>query len=99
MRCEYEITADEFASAQILYHDASGGKRVKSAIISIVAGFFLIALTWNEKAVDFALIVPALVGLWWVYAGVRHLFPTRYFRQKFRGTELAGKLYKVDASK
>jgi hypothetical protein len=52
MHFEYEITADEFASAQILYQDASSGrrKRVKTRIAWIVVGVIFIVLAFGEPA-------------------------------------------------
>ena len=99
MQCEYEITADEFASAQTLYHNLRNGRRrVRNAILWILAGLFLIVVAWNEKAITWTPLVLLLLGMWWVYAGLTHLFPTRHFRRRYGGSGLAGKRYKVDAS-
>jgi hypothetical protein len=100
MHFEYEITADEFASAQILYHDASSGrrKRVKTGIAWIAIGVIFMVLAFGEPVLNWTPVILALVGAWWIYAGVRHFSPAAYFRLAYRGTGLAGKLYKADAN-
>jgi hypothetical protein len=97
---EYEITADEFASAQILYHDASSGrrKRVRTGIAWIFIGALFIVLAFREPVFNWTPVIISLVGVWWIYAGVRHFFPARYFRRAYHGTGLAGKRYKAEAN-
>lgn len=97
---KYEITADEFVSSQILYHNASGTgrKRVKNGVTWIITGSLFIALGFNQRVINWTPMILALVGAWWIYAGVMHLFPARYFRRAYSGTELTAKRYKASVN-
>jgi hypothetical protein len=99
MHFEYEITADEYVAAQLLYYKRRGGrKRVERAAGWILAGLFFIVVAWNERVLNWAPILLAAIGAWWIYAGVANLFPARYFRRAYREVEVAGKRFKADVN-
>jgi hypothetical protein len=100
MDFEYEITPDEFAAAQILYHRARGDgrKQTRSGATWIVTGLLLIVVAWKERIIDWAPVILTLLGAWLIYAGIRHLLPSGYFRRAYRQTELPGKHYKASAN-
>ena len=99
MHFEYEITADEYVASQILVNQLGGVRtRIRSVAIWILAGVFLILVTWNEGAVTWATVLLAAIGGWWIYAGVASLFPARHFRRAYRGAEVAGKRFIADVN-
>ena len=99
MHFEYEITVDEYAAAQQLYHKQSGGrKRVERATGWIITGVFFIVIAWSERVLNWAPILLAATGVWWIYAGVATFFPTMHFRRAYRRVELAGKRFKADVT-
>jgi hypothetical protein len=62
----------------------------------IVSGLFFVVVALSERASDWAAILLAVTGIWWIYGGMRSLFPARYFSRAYRRSELAGKVYKAD---
>ena len=99
MHFEYEITSDEYVAAQLLYHKLSGGrKRVQSAVCWFLTGLSLIFVAWSKRVLDWAPIVLAAIGAWWICAGVASLFPSRYFRRGYRTADLAGKRFNADVN-
>jgi hypothetical protein len=99
MHFEYEITADEYAASQILLSQLGGARtRIRSAVIWILAGVFLILVAWNERVVNWASVLLAAIGAWWIYAAVASLFLARYFRRAYRGAEVAGKRFIADVN-
>jgi len=100
MNFEYEITADEYASAQALYHRFTRGRnRIHSAAVWILAGSFFIVVAWNQRPFDWAQFLLAIIGIWWIYAGrVSLLLPRRYFRRLYTSSQLAGKKWTAEIS-
>ena len=95
MEFEYEITADEFTSAQILYYRLSQGrKRVQGAITCMLVGSFFLVVAWNQRPFDWAQAILAGLGAWWIYSGVwRLILPRQHFRKSYRVSELSGKRF------
>ena len=99
MYFEYEITADEYVASQILFNQLGGVRtRIQSVAVWILAGVFLILVAWNERAIDWATVLLAAIGAWWIYAGVASLFLARHFRRAYRGAEVAGKRFTADVN-
>jgi hypothetical protein len=99
MHFEYEITADDYAASQILLNQLGGSRtRIRSAVIWILAGIFLILVAWSEGVVNWASVLLGGIGAWWIYAAVASLFLTRYFRRAYRGAEVAGKRFMADVN-
>jgi hypothetical protein len=103
MQFEYEISADEFASGQILYQRLSSGtKRQIRGIGSAILGVCLIDLVLIERNIDLVAVLLGMIGIWWVYAGIAYLFPNwrlkRYFRRAYATQGLAGEKYHADVN-
>ena len=97
MHFEYEITADEFAASQLLYHRLSGGrKRVERVVYSFLAGLLFLATAWTERSNDLSPFLLAIVRAWLIYSGALTLFPTRYFRSAYRKSEVVGKRFNAE---
>jgi hypothetical protein len=90
MTFEYRITDDEYASAQALYHQLSGGrKRILRTACYIISGFFFVVVAFNQRPIDWAQFLLAALGTWWIYAGIMcFLLPARYFRRHYAASEL-----------
>jgi len=95
MTFEYEITTDEYAAAQTLYHRLSGGrKRIQNAVLWILVGAFFIVVAWNQRPMDWAQFLLSMMGAWWIYAGIANLtLPARHFRRSYLASELTGKKF------
>jgi non-ribosomal peptide synthetase component F len=102
MHFEYEIDPNDFVASQVLYRKLSlPGRRTRpyeNAIAWIVVGGFFIAVAWNDKTFTWAPGLLALIGVWWIYAGLVHLFPAKYFRRKYRETEFWGKRFHAEVT-
>jgi hypothetical protein len=96
MNFKYEIGANEFVAAQVLYHELSNHrKRIARAAISIVGGFCCFAIVWNGWS---ASIVLALVGASWIYSGVVSIFPAWRFRLAYPTSEVVGESFTGEMS-
>jgi hypothetical protein len=95
MKFEYEITADQHASAQLLYRKLKNGHR--SAIHWILLGIILIAIAWMERPFNLANFLTAAIGATWIYSGIVSLSPW-YFRRAYSRTDLAGKKYEAEVN-
>jgi hypothetical protein len=97
MRFEYEITADEYAASQLLYHKLSvGRKRVERVVGSFLAGLIFLGTAWTERSNDLSPLLLAIVGAFWIYSGAVTLFPARYFRRVYRKSEVVGKRFNAE---
>jgi hypothetical protein len=100
MRFEYEITADDFVAGQMLYHRLSSKKNYAINASSVIfAGTILVLVAVREKLMDLSPILLGSIGIWWIYVGIRGLFPGRYFRRGYLAQALAGEKYRADISK
>lgn len=61
-------------------------------------GAFFIVVAWNERVLDWATFLRAVIGAWWIYAAVRNLFPAGYFRSAYQGTDLSGRRFAADVN-
>lgn len=103
---EYEIPPDEYVAAQLLYYKLLGRERRRaSAAFWILLGATFVVMAFNSRPPAWArfdasatlpLVLLAAVGIWWMYAGVRILFPARYFRRAYRSFEFAGKSFSAN---
>jgi hypothetical protein len=102
MHFEYEITQDEYVAGQLLYSKLSDPRRHAQVVVfCMLTGLALAATAWivselSEDANAWIPILLAALGVWWIYAGMANLFPSRYFRRVYRRTELAGKKFNAD---
>ncbi|HXQ26667.1 MAG TPA: YcxB family protein [Candidatus Acidoferrales bacterium] len=97
MHFEYEIPADEFVASQLLYHRLNSGRKpADRAAAWILAGLFFIVVAWSERTPKPPSFLLGVIGAWWIYAGVRNLFPSRFFRRAYRAFEFAGKGFEAD---
>ncbi len=103
---EYEITPDEYVAAQLLHHKLSGLTRQKVyGPIWIIVGAVLLVMSFNSRPPAWApydysaglpLFLLSVIGAWWIYAGLRMLFPAMYFRRAYRSFEYPGKSFRAD---
>jgi hypothetical protein len=99
MQCEYEIGADEYVASQLLYAQLSGSRPAKNGFAGILVGLVIIAIGYDEKFLDPAQIILAVIGAWFIYWGVRCFFPARHLRQAYAKSELAGKKFMADVNR
>ena len=98
MQFTYEISADEYVASQMLYYKLRfGWRRLQRAAGWILAGILLIVVVGHEKVLNWAPILLAVIGVWWIYAGVMCLFPGYYFRRAYPGSGVSGKQFRVEA--
>ena len=97
MQFEYEIPAEEYAAAQVLYYKAwSKGQGVKQAFAYIVFGLFYVLIAITRWAPDWPPVLVLLTGLLFIYAGIVTLFPARHYRRYYSRSDLAGKKYRAE---
>lgn len=100
---QYEIPADEFVSAQLLYFKLHRGGRDRGwAALWILLGVVLVVAAVNarppagasyDSSVGLPLVLLGCVGLYLIFAGRRMLFPAGYFRRAYRSFPFAGKSF------
>ncbi|MGB9073774.1 MAG: YcxB family protein [Terriglobales bacterium] len=99
MQFEYEISADEYVPSQVLFYRLTAGRKsTKQAVWWILLGLFFIFVAWDERVLNWAPILLAGTGVWWIYCGIVNLFPGRHFRRAYRETGLAGMKYRADVN-
>jgi len=94
MEFDYEISADDYAAAAILYHKLSRKLRVGRGWI--FAGAVLLVVTLLERDRGLSPILLGAIGVWWIWAGIGSLFPgmfQRSYRKYYRQLYLAGEKY------
>ena len=100
MEFEYEISADDYAAAAILYHNLSGKRR--SASEWIFSGACLLIICLLERDRGLSPIVLGAIGVWWMWAGITRVFPGSYFRRPYlkhyQKLGLKGKKYRANVS-
>ena|SRR5436305_12384 len=97
MQFDYEIPADEFAAAQVLYHTARDKSRfVRRGLFWGLLGLFLVFVAVTRWAADWASILLLVTGWWFVGAGVSNFFPKRYFRRIYPESAFSGKVYHAE---
>ena len=96
MRFEYEITADDYVRAQVLYHKHRvGWKRFRTAGARVVFAVVLFLIAFKERAFGWGSMFLVYCGLLYIYSGILSVFPARHFRRYYRRTELAGKRFEA----
>jgi hypothetical protein len=97
MQFDYEIPVEEYAAAQALYYKAcANGKVLKQALGWVVLGSFFVLVAAFKWAADWPLVLLFLTGGWFIYGGIRMLFPTRHYRRYYPQSGLAGKKYHAE---
>ena len=97
MQFEYKIGIDEYVAAQVLYRKLhSRRKRLDAAIAWVLCGVVMIILPYNERPLTWSSSLLALMGVWWIYAGIMSLFPILYFKRSYRRSDLAGRTFKTN---
>jgi|SRR5437588_11804436 len=97
MQFDYEIPADEFATAQVLYHTARNKRRfVKRGLSWILLGLSFVVITVTRWVLDWGHLLLLVSGWWFVGAGISNFFPTRYFRRMYPESEFPGKIYHAE---
>ena len=96
MEFVYEISAEDFASGQVL-HRRLRPKRFRDWGW-FVGGLCLLSIGVIEKGRGFSPILLGAIGVWWAWAGIGILFPNS-MRQKYRNlyqsSLLKGKMYRA----
>jgi hypothetical protein len=82
MEFEYEISAEDYAAASILFYKLSN-KRI-NATGWVLAGACLLAIGLIEKERGLSPILLAAIGVWWIWAGLGRLFPGNSYRRQCR---------------
>lgn len=106
VRFEYQIPAEEYVAAGLLYHKTVGrSRRRQKAAFWIAAGVFLVVLAFNARppqwakydtSLNLALTLLALIGVWWIWVAMRSLFLARFIRRHYRSFEYAGKSFQAE---
>lgn len=93
MQFNYEIPANEYVAAQMLYYK---GKFAKRGLGWLLLGLFFLLIAVSRWVVDWGPILLLLTGIWFIYGGLISLFPTRYYRRAYTESGLAGKKYHAE---
>jgi hypothetical protein len=97
MQFDYEISANEYVAAQMLYYRAyAKGRILKRALGWTLLGLFFVLIAVSQWVVDWGPILLLLTGTWFIYGGIGSLFPTRYYRRAYPESGLAGKKYHAE---
>jgi hypothetical protein len=97
MQFDYEIPADEYAAAQVLYYKAcSNANFVKEALAWASFGLLCILMAILDKASDWIPILLFFAGLSLIYGGIAPLFATRKYRKFYPESGLAGKAFHAE---
>jgi hypothetical protein len=94
MEFEYEITADDYAAANVLYHRLISARQRGSEWFLAGAIFLIIALVERERGLSPVLL--GAIGIWWMGAGLGRVFPRLlrgYYRRYYKRVGLAGQKY------
>ena len=49
----------------------------------------------SQRASDLVGLLLAMIGAWWVYAGIAPFFPAKYFRRAYKRAALSGEIFKA----
>ena len=97
MQFEYEIPAEEYAAAQVLFYRGSNkGQVTKRAIAYIVLGLFYVLIGVLRWAPDWPPILVLLTGVLFIYSGLATLFPASHYRRYYSQSDLDGKKYHAE---
>ena len=95
MEFEYEITADDYAAANVLYHRLTPLRRRSEWFW---AGAILLIVALVEREHGLSPVVLGAIGIWWMWAGLGRIFPRllrRYYRRYYKRVGLAGQKYRA----
>lgn len=97
MEFEYEISADDYAAAAVLYHRLSRKRTASSGWF--LAGACLLVIGLIERDRGLSPILLGAIGVWWMWAGIARVFPglsfRRYYRKYYQHLGLEGKKYRA----
>jgi hypothetical protein len=98
MEFDYEISADDYADAVVLYHKLSRKRTASSGWL--LAGISLLVVGLIERDRGLSPILLGAVGIWWIWAGLARVFPgislRRYYRKYYQQLSLKGKKYRAN---
>lgn len=95
MQFDYEIPAEEYGAAQVMYFHGSRRGLVRKALGWAFVGL-LFVLTALFRFSDFGPLLLLLTGLWFIHIAIAYLFPMRQIRRVYSKTGLAGKTYHAE---
>lgn len=97
MEFEYEISAEDYAAASILYYRLSRKRAANGGWF--LAGTFLLVIGLIERERGLSPILLGAIGVWWIWAGVARVFPgdslRRHYRKYYQHLKLEGKKYRA----
>lgn len=101
---EYELPANEYVAAQLLYYKSLGRRRrigrparwIVAGAVCIVSGVRSAPPASSEGSANFSFFLLTAIGVWWMWAGIGMLFPAKRFRRAYDSSALAGKLYRAE---
>lgn len=106
MTFDYEIPVEEYVAAQVLHWRSPSVRRQRidralnnlliGIILTGVACYELIDVAWYQ--VTLAPILLAILGVWWMYAGMAGLLPKWHAARIYRKTNLAGKKHRAQVT-
>ena len=101
MEFEYEILADDYAAAAVLYRKQSGTR--KQDLGWLLAGTFLLVTGVIERERGVSPILLGAIGVWWMWAGFARIFVGGSYRKQCRKhyetIGLAGQKYRAKVVK
>lgn len=97
MEFDYEISADDYAAASILYYKVDRERRTASGWLLAGGVFLVVALIERDRGLSPILL--GAIGVWWMWAGIGRIFPgisfRRYCRRYYQQLGLEGKRYRA----
>jgi hypothetical protein len=97
MQFEYEISVEDYAAAQVLYHKACvKGQFVSRPLAWGLFGLFFVLIAILRWETDWAPVLVLLTGGWFIYCAITMAFPMRHYRKFYPLSGLAGKKYHAE---
>ena len=103
LQFQYEIPVEEYVDAQLLYYKLNRRRcYIERAAGWGLAGVFCVvtavysAPAFREGAFSLPLLLLAGIGIWWMLAALRILFPARRFRRAYSSSDFGKRSYKAE---
>jgi len=96
MEFEYEITADDYAAASVLYYRLTRTSQSGSGWLLAGAILLVVALIERDRGVSPLLL--GAIGIWWMGAGLGRIFPRLlrgYYRRYYNRLGLSNQKYRA----